>query len=138
MNLKILISMVLSFLFSGCIYPVYRTLQPELKIEFVDTGNSPVKDVIVHLGRVTYFEGGSFKEKIFKSNEIGIVEVDSIQKWGTDMLVPHGMTVFRWSLCIEKEGFLTVKTAWDIKESFQNKQKFILKKGHSTLCRMKN
>jgi hypothetical protein len=33
---KILIPVLLSFLLSGCIYPVYRTIQPETKVEVLD------------------------------------------------------------------------------------------------------
>ena len=128
--------LVLLLSFSGCIYPVYRTLYPQLNIEIKDVNNKPIKSATVHLGRITYFEPESFNEKLFTTNSEGKIEADSSRAWGTDILIIHGATVYQWSLCIEKKGFQTFTTPWAEKDDFEKSKKiFILKKGVKTLCR---
>jgi len=130
--------LVLLLSFSGCIYPVYRTLYPQLNIEIKDVNNRPIKEATVHLGRITYFEPESFKEKLFTTNSEGKIEADSSREWGTDILIIHGATVYQWSLCIEKKGFQTFTTPWAEKNRFNTSESFTLKKGKSTLCRKNN
>ena len=65
--------------------------------------NRPIKEATVYLGRITYFEPESFKEKLLITNSEGKIESDSSKAWGTDILTIHGATVYQWNLYRKKQ-----------------------------------
>lgn len=137
MNIKILISVMLSFVVSGCVYPVYRTIQPETKVEVVDIKGVALSGAKVYLSTKEFYPY-KFKFEIVQSDEKGIAEFDSIKKWGTDMLMIHGVKPENdWALCVEKENFKTQVIHPTNKEDFAH-QKVILYDGEATNCLGKN
>jgi len=133
MNIKILTIIMLSFLLSGCIYPVYRTIQPETKVKVVNTKGVALSEAKVYLYTQEYYPY-KFKVEIVRSNKKGIAEFDSIKKWGTDMLMIHGIKPSnRWSLCIEKSNYVTQYiNLYNEKKSLN--QTVTLLEGESTIC----
>ncbi len=133
MKIKILTIMLLSFLLSGCIYPVYRTIQPVTKVEVLDTRGVAVHGAKVYLSTKEYYPF-KFKVEVVRSDLKGISEFDSIKKWGTDMLIIHGIKPENnWSLCVEKEKYQTQIIRPKNKDDFAY-QKVILTDGESTNC----
>ena len=133
MNIKLLISVMLSLVLSGCIYPVYRTIQPSTKVEVVDTKGVTLSGAKVYLSTKEMYPY-KLKVEIVKSNSKGIAHFDSIKKWGTDMLVMHGIKPEnQWSLCVEKENYKTQVIHPKNKDDFAS-QKVILNDGEATDC----
>jgi hypothetical protein len=133
MNIKILITMLLSFLLSGCIYPVYRTIQPETKVEVLDIRGVVIEGAKVYLATTEMYPY-KFKVEIVRSDSAGISKFDSIKKWGTDMLMIHGIKPKNsWSLCVEKENYKTQVIYPKNKDNFAY-QKVILSEGKATDC----
>lgn len=131
--MKILTVIILSFLLSGCIYPVYRTIQPETKVEVLNEKDMPIGGAKVYLS-TTEFYPYKFKVEIVRSDEEGIAQFDSIKKWGTDMLMIHGIKPENhWALCVEKENYKTKVVRPRDKDDFSY-QKVILRVGKATDC----
>ena len=133
MYIKMLIIIILSFLLSGCIYPVYRTIQPETKVEVLNKKDEPIRGTKVYLSTTEYYPY-KFKIEIVSSDEEGIAQFDSIKRWGTDMLVMHGVKPEnRWALCVEKKNFKTELIHPKHRDDFAY-QKVILREGKATDC----
>jgi hypothetical protein len=132
-KIKILIPVLLSFLLSGCIYPVYRTIQPETKVEVLDIRGVVIEGAKVYLSTREMYPY-KFKVEIVRSDFKGISEFDSIKRWGTDMLMIHGIKPKNsWSLCVEKEKYKTQVIHPKDKDDFSY-QKVILTAGEATDC----
>ena len=133
MNIKIVTVTLLSFLLSGCIYPVYRTIQPKTKVEVVNKKGEPIHGARVYLSTTELYPY-KFKIEIVLSNREGIAQFDSIKRWGTDMLVMHGVKPEnRWTLCVEKENYETEIIHPKDRDDFAY-QKVILREGNATNC----
>jgi len=137
MNIKILTIIMLSFLLSGCIYPVYRTIQPETKVKVVNTKGVALSEAKVCLFTQEYYPH-KLKVEIVRSDKKGIAEFESIKKWGTDMLMIHGIKPSNtWNLCIEKSNYVTQYINLYNEEKSLNKTVTLLE-GESTVCAESN
>ena len=133
MYIKMPIIIVLSFLLSGCIYPVYRTIQPETKVEVVNEKDEPIRGARAYLSTTEYYPY-KFKIEIVLSNREGIAQFDSIKRWGTDMLVMHGIKPENhWVLCVEKDNYETEVIHPRDRDDFAY-QKVMLREGNATNC----
>lgn len=133
MTIKILIIIMLSFALSGCIYPVYRTIQPTTKVEVLDTKGVAIHGAKVYLS-TKEFDSSRVKVEIVRSDEEGISEFEIIKKWGTDMLVMHGIKPENsWSLCVERENYKTQIIQPKSKNDFAY-QRVILHEGQAMNC----
>jgi len=134
---KTIILSLLMLMLTGCIYPVYRTIQPETKVKVVNTQGVALSEAKVYLFTKEYYPY-KFKVEIVRSDKKGIAEFDSIKKWGTDMLMIHGIKPSNsWSLCIEKSNYITQYINLYNEEKSLN-QTVTLLEGESTICSERN
>jgi len=130
---KTIILSLLMLMLTGCIYPVYRTIQPETKVKVVNTKGVALSGAKVYLYTKEYYPH-KLKVEIVQSNKKGIAEFDSIKKWGTDMLMMHGVKPSnKWNLCIEKSNYVTQHIQLYNEEKSQN-QTVTLLEGESSVC----
>jgi len=130
---RLLLLSTIATLFTGCIYPVYRTIQPKMRVEVVDSKGIALNRAKVFLSTQEYYPH-KFKVEIVRSDEKGIARFDSIKKWGIDMLVMHGIKPENsWTLCIEKERYKTKIIHLNSEDDFTH-QKVILTASETTDC----
>ncbi len=127
--IKYLFSTIFILSFSGCFYPIYKTIQPKSKIVVTDIDGAPIENAKVYLvsNAMPYERLKSIELK--ETNSMGIAKFDKIREWRIEALWIHGADVYYWNLCIKKDGYKTVSTR--IKMS---KKHIILKDGNSTEC----
>jgi len=130
---KYLILSASALLFTGCIYPIYKTLQPQAMVEVVDENKVAIKNVNVHLQTRECLPCKN-SEQVKLSNERGIVHFDSQREWRKEILIIHGSTSFTWSWCVEKEGYKTILTSEAQSDKFESHRTFILEKGNTLPC----
>jgi len=125
--------LIFSIFITGCIYPVYRTIQPKMRVEVVNSKGIALNRAKVFLSTQEYYPH-KFKVEIVRSDKKGIARFDSIKKWGIDMLVMHGIKPENsWTLCIEKESYKTKIIYLNSEDDFTH-QKVILTDGEATDC----
>ena len=120
---------LLSLVFTGCTYPIYKTLQPESKVFVLDKNKTPLTNAKVHLQTEECIPC-KHSEEIQLSNKEGIAHFKSKKEWRNEILIIHGSKFFRWKWCVEKEGYKTILSS----NKFESHRTFILEKGTTLPC----
>lgn len=118
----------------GCVFPVYKTLQPYSVITVNDETGNPVNNAEVALVSNAFPYGNEKSRNISNTNEDGIAEFPKISEWRTEALMLHGAELFFWNWCVKKNGYQTFTTRNRSENEFENKKFITLKPGESQDC----
>ena len=119
------------FLFSGCVYPVYKTISPTSTIYVVDEQAKPIKEVKVYLFS-DMMHGRDESNLTQQTDAKGFAHFDRVSQWKLESLMIHGRSTYYWNWCVEKEGFETKFTYGYT--GFEEEKKFMLREGTHTPC----
>jgi len=119
------------FLFSGCTYPVYKTINPTSTIYVVDEQAQPIKEAKVYLFS-NIMHGRDESNLTQQTNAKGFAHFDRVSQWKLESLMIHGRSTYYWNWCVEKEGFETKFTYGYT--GFEEEKKFMLREGTHTPC----
>ena len=95
----------------GCVpYPIYKTLQPQLEIIVVDDQKESVYGAKVALISSSSPYGDEKSREVRLTDHKGVAEFQKRSEWRIESLMIHGVEIFYWNWCVEKEGFVTYET----------------------------
>ena len=131
--MKILLGLLSLLMFTGCVYPIYKTLQPESKVIVLNENKIAVKNVKIHL-QSTECIPCKKSEEVHLSNNRGVAQFNARKEWRREIFIIHGSKFFTWGWCVEKEGYKTILTPERRGDKFESHRNFMLEKGKSLPC----
>ena len=105
------IILIFVLLISGCVYPIYKTLQPGSVVTVKDTAGSPVQDATVTMMSISKPSGIRTLRDTQVTNAQGQAIFDRRSEWRAEAMMMHGSEEFSWDVCVEKQGYLTASSA---------------------------
>lgn len=120
---------------AGCVpYPVYKTLQPAAKATVLDGAGKPMAGAEVTLIANASPYGFEKSRVIRRTDSDGVAQFAAVRELRIESLMIHGVTVFVWSWCVRKPGYLTYRTAHGDARKFERNLVVRLRPGRSAPC----
>lgn len=98
--------LLLPLLCSACVYPVYKTLQPDTRITVSDISGQPVAGASVFL-MTNAHHAGRISVLSQMTNPAGIAAFQGRNEWRAETTFMHGSEDFSWDICVEQPGYET-------------------------------
>lgn len=95
----------LLFGLSGCIYPIYKTLQPNVEFAILDESRLPVSGAEVTLSRQAFPYGQFDASETLEADTNGHVRFRKKSEWRQESLMIHGAQTFYWHYAVSKQGY---------------------------------
>jgi hypothetical protein len=120
---------------AGCIYPVYKTIQPASQITVLDESNAPIEGATVVLTANFNPYGINETHDVRTSDTRGIAAFEHRSEWQREALMMHGARFYFWNWCVHKFGFKTYRTSHTSGEYFDPMPTVRLSQGPPSECR---